>query len=97
MSITLSQIIVWLIVGALAGSFTGMVVTRKKEGFGRLTNLGVGLAGALIGGALFDLLNIDLGLGQIQVTFEDLIAAFAGSLLLLLAIRILRRSPKKAD
>ena len=44
MKFELAQIVVWLIVGALAGSFAGMVVTFKKEGLGRWTNLGVGLA-----------------------------------------------------
>ena len=41
MDIKLAEVIVWLIVGALAGSLTGFVVTRKKEGFGRYVNLGV--------------------------------------------------------
>jgi uncharacterized membrane protein YeaQ/YmgE (transglycosylase-associated protein family) len=45
---TLSQVIVWLLVGALAGYFTGIAVKRTKEGFGHFTNLGIGLFGALI-------------------------------------------------
>lgn len=77
----LGPIIVWLIVGGLAGTLTGRLVTFKKEGLGRWTNLGVGLVGALIGGGLFKVFHIDLGLGQIKITFEDLIAAFLGSLL----------------
>ena len=80
MNITIGEIIVWLIVGGLAGSFTGAVITRKKAGFGRWMNLGVGLAGALIGGVIFDVLNIDLGLGELKVSFEDLIAAFLAGL-----------------
>jgi uncharacterized membrane protein YeaQ/YmgE (transglycosylase-associated protein family) len=82
MNLTLGQFIVWLIVGALAGNLTGRVVTFKREGLGRWTNLGVGMAGALLGGILFRVFHIDLGLGDLKVTFEDLIAAFAGSLLL---------------
>jgi uncharacterized membrane protein YeaQ/YmgE (transglycosylase-associated protein family) len=77
----LGPIIVWLICGGLAGTLAGRVVTFKKEGLGRWTNLGVGLAGALIGVGLFKVFRIDLGLGEIQLTFEDLIAAFLGSLL----------------
>ena len=91
MSITLSEVIVWLIVGALSGSLIGMVVTRKREGFGRYVNLGVGLAGALIGGLIFDLLNIDLGLGSVSVSLEDLLSAFVGSLLFLLGIWYARK------
>ncbi|MCE5266762.1 MAG: hypothetical protein LLG00_02615 [Planctomycetaceae bacterium] len=78
----LGPIIVWLIVGLLAGTWTGRMVTLRKEGLGRWTNLGVGLLGALIGGGLFRVFHIDLGLGELKVTFEDLIAAFLGSLLL---------------
>jgi uncharacterized membrane protein YeaQ/YmgE (transglycosylase-associated protein family) len=77
----LGPIIVWLIVGGLAGTLAGRLVTFKKEGLGRWTNIGVGLAGALLGGGLFKVFHIDLGLGEIKVTFEDLIAAFLGSLL----------------
>jgi uncharacterized membrane protein YeaQ/YmgE (transglycosylase-associated protein family) len=83
MNLTVGQFIVWLIVGGLAGNLAGRLVTFSKEGLGWWTNLGVGMVGALIGGLLFRILHIDLGLGEIKVTFEDLIAAFLGSLLLI--------------
>jgi uncharacterized membrane protein YeaQ/YmgE (transglycosylase-associated protein family) len=83
MNFSPGQLIVWLIVGALAGTLAGRLVTFKKEGFGRLTNLGVGLVGALIGGLIFHVFKIDLGLGELKITFEDLIAALLGSLLLI--------------
>ena len=37
----------------------------------------------MIGGILFNILNIDLGLGELNVSFEDLASALAGSLILL--------------
>jgi uncharacterized membrane protein YeaQ/YmgE (transglycosylase-associated protein family) len=83
MDVTPAEVVVWLIVGALAGSLAGMAVTRKKEGFGRYANLGVGLVGALIGGFVFDLLKVDLGLANIAVSVEDVLSAFVGSLLFL--------------
>lgn len=86
MQITWSLIIVWLIVGALSGSLAGMVVKRSKEGFGRLTNIGIGLAGALLGGLFFKIFNINLGLRNIVVSVEELVAAFLGSLLFLLVL-----------
>ncbi|MBN2471728.1 MAG: GlsB/YeaQ/YmgE family stress response membrane protein [Anaerolineae bacterium] len=89
--ITVGQIIVWLIVGGLAGSLTGILVRRDKKGFGPLQNLVIGLVGALIGGAIFNLFNINLGLGQIAVSVEDLLAAFIGSLILLVVIWFIRR------
>jgi len=81
MHLTVGQFVVWLVVGGLAGNLAGRLVTFKKEGLGLWTNLGVGMVGALIGGLLFRVFHIDLGLGDIKVTFEDLLAALLGSLL----------------
>jgi uncharacterized membrane protein YeaQ/YmgE (transglycosylase-associated protein family) len=39
------------------------------------------MVGAVVGGLIFRLLHIDLGLGEIKITFEDLISAFVGSVL----------------
>jgi uncharacterized membrane protein YeaQ/YmgE (transglycosylase-associated protein family) len=81
---TVAIIVTWLIVGALAGSLTGMLVKRRKEGFGNLANLGIGLVGALIGGLLFRLFRIDLGLlSQIRVGLQETVAALLGSLIFL--------------
>lgn len=80
---TIGELVVWLIVGALSGSLAAMLVTRRREGLGRWRNVGVGLAGALLGGMVFELFGIDLGLGDIAVSFEDLVAAFLGSLAVL--------------
>jgi uncharacterized membrane protein YeaQ/YmgE (transglycosylase-associated protein family) len=92
MNVTVDEIIVWLIVGALAGSLTGAIVMRKREGFGRYINLGIGLVGALIGGLIFNFFEIDLGLRDLAITFEDLISAFAGSLIFLIIVWLIRRS-----
>ena len=84
----LGQIIVWIIVGGLAGTLAGRAVTFKREGLGRLANLLVGMIGAAIGSELFKLFRINFGLGELKVTFEDLIAAFLGSLLVIFLWRI---------
>ena len=85
-----TTLITWLIVGALAGALTGMVVKQKKRGYGPLANLGIGLVGALIGGGLFRVFGIDLGLGRISISAEDLLSAFLGSLIFLAALRFYR-------
>ena len=95
MVVTIDELVVWLIVGVLAGSFAGLVVTKRKEGFGREANLGIGLAGALIGGFLFDVLRLDLGLANISVSLQDVVAAFVGSLLFLAALFYGRRLYRK--
>ena len=91
MQITWSLIVVWLIVGALAGSLAGIVVKRSKEGFGRVANVGIGLVGALVGGFVFKIFNINLGLSNIVVSFEDLVEAFIGSLIFLLGVWLFRK------
>jgi uncharacterized membrane protein YeaQ/YmgE (transglycosylase-associated protein family) len=91
MRITLSHIIAWLIAGAVSGTLVAMAITRSKSGFGRWTNIGIGLIGALIGGALFRVLGIDLGLRELSVSLEDLITASIGSLIFLGAVWLARR------
>ena len=81
--VTLEEFLVWIVIGVLAGSLAGLVVKRRKAGFGRLANLGIGMAGALIGGVLFNILKIDLGLANIVISAEDLVSAFLGSLVFL--------------
>jgi uncharacterized membrane protein YeaQ/YmgE (transglycosylase-associated protein family) len=84
MSFTLGEFITWLIVGALAGSLAAMVVTRRKEGFGGLANLGIGLVGSLLGGALFKLLHIHLGfLAAVTINLQDVVAGLIGALVFL--------------
>jgi uncharacterized membrane protein YeaQ/YmgE (transglycosylase-associated protein family) len=57
------------------------LVTFTKTGFGWWSNLGIGMAGAILGGFLFRVLGIDFKLGELKITFEDLISAFVGSLI----------------
>jgi uncharacterized membrane protein YeaQ/YmgE (transglycosylase-associated protein family) len=89
---TVGEIIVWLIVGAWAGTLAGRLMTFSKRGFGLWTNMGVGMVGALVGGFLFWLFHINLGFGEIKITFEDLISAFIGSLLCIIVWRLIRRA-----
>ena len=95
MNITLTDLLVWIVVGMIAGSLAGVAVKRKKEGFGRYMNLGIGLVGALIGGFLFDLLRIDLGLQNVTISLQDIVSAFVGSLLFLVALFYVRSWYKK--
>lgn len=97
MSIPIGKIIVWLIIGAVAGTLAGRLMTFSKRGFGLWANVGIGMVGAVVGGLIFRLLRIDLGLGEIKITFEDLISAFVGSLLCIIAWRLIRTDgrPKK--
>ena len=88
--VTIEEFLVWIVVGMLAGSLAGLGVKRRKAGFGRLTNLGIGMVGALIGGILFNILKIDLGLANIVISAEDLVSAFLGSLVFLGLVAVTR-------
>jgi uncharacterized membrane protein YeaQ/YmgE (transglycosylase-associated protein family) len=76
----------------LAGTLAGRLVTFSKEGLGRWMHLAIGMVGAVVGGLLFRLFDIDFRLGELKVTFEDLISAFLGSLVCILALWLYRRS-----
>ncbi|MEM9954015.1 MAG: GlsB/YeaQ/YmgE family stress response membrane protein [Chloroflexota bacterium] len=84
------QILVWIIIGGLAGAVAGMIVKGRKRGFGLIGNILIGLVGAFIGGILFDALNVSIA-GDIVFSANDLIAAIVGSLILLVLLAIVRR------
>ena len=91
MPITLDQIIVWIIIGLIGGSLTGLLIKRDREGFGMMTNLGLGLAGAFVGGLLFRLFGLLPDLDKVSISLRDVVAAVIGSLLVLLGLRIWRK------
>lgn len=94
MPVTFGEFVIWLIVGGFIGSMVGRLATRSKEGYGRIINTLLGMAGAIVGGALFQIFKIDLGLGELKVTFEDLVAAFVGSVFLLVIVWGVRTKKK---
>lgn len=85
MPFTASQVIVWLIVGLIGGTLAGILVKRERAGFGFWMNFGIGLVGAIVGGFLFRGLDLLPALEQIAISLRDVISAFVGSLLFLLA------------
>jgi uncharacterized membrane protein YeaQ/YmgE (transglycosylase-associated protein family) len=91
MSITLSQIIVWLLIGAAGGTLAGALVRWQREGFGWWSNLGIGLVGAFVGGLLFQLFGIFPGLETISISLRDIVSAFVGSMLFLLGLWVWQR------
>jgi uncharacterized membrane protein YeaQ/YmgE (transglycosylase-associated protein family) len=79
------SIIVWLIVGAIAGWLAGMVV--KGGGFGLIGDIIVGIVGALIAGWLLPQLGIVIGSGIVGA----IINAFIGAVILLIILRLIKR------
>jgi uncharacterized membrane protein YeaQ/YmgE (transglycosylase-associated protein family) len=89
---TLDQFIVWIVVGLIGGSLAGLLITWDRKGFGLVRNLGVGLAGALIGGLLFRMLGLFPNLDRMAISLRDVVAALVGSLLVLVALWLWQRS-----
>lgn len=87
----LSQVIVWIVVGLLGGSLAALIVTRERSGFGLPSNLGLGLAGALVGGLLFRLFGLWPSLDRIAISLRDVVAALIGSLIVLAGLWLWRR------
>lgn len=86
MDVTLVSIIVWLIIGAIAGWLAGVVM--KGGGFGLVGDIIVGIVGAVIAGFLFPTLGISLGGGIIGA----IIAAAIGAIILLAVIKLVKRA-----
>jgi uncharacterized membrane protein YeaQ/YmgE (transglycosylase-associated protein family) len=84
--IMLTGIIIWLIVGAIAGWLAGLVV--KGAGFGLIGDIVVGIVGAFIAGWLLPRVGIVIG-GDI---IGAIINAFIGAVILLLIIKLIKRA-----
>ena len=82
----METLIIWLIVGAIAGWLSGVIV--KGGGFGLLGDIVVGIIGAFFGGWLLPRLGIHLGVGLVAV----IASATIGAVVLLLLIRLIRRA-----
>ncbi len=98
MNVTLAEVVSWLTVGALAGYLIGLRFKRAQTtNTNYLANLGIGMVGALVGGFIFNALNIAEGLQEFRVTLRDVVAAVAGSLLFLGVIRIVKNQRSKPN
>jgi uncharacterized membrane protein YeaQ/YmgE (transglycosylase-associated protein family) len=76
-------ILVWIIVGAIAGFVASKVLTGK--GMGLVWDIVVGILGAFLGGWLAGLVGIPVSTGTFTVS--GLIAAFVGEVILLVVFR----------
>lgn len=79
-------IIVWLIIGAIAGWLAGSLV--KGGGFGLIGDIIVGIIGAFIGGWLAGMLHIAIGGGLIS----SIVTATIGAVILIFILRMIKRA-----
>jgi len=79
-------ILIWILVGAVAGWLAGMVV--RGGGFGLAGDIVIGIIGAFIGGWLLPRLGVSLGAGILGA----IVSATIGAVILLLILRLVRRA-----
>jgi uncharacterized membrane protein YeaQ/YmgE (transglycosylase-associated protein family) len=84
---TLNTIIIWIIVGGVAGLLAEWLIGGVHAGC--IGTVIIGILGAFIGGWLFSQLGISIGVTGI---LNSIITAFVGAAVLLLIIRLVRRA-----
>jgi uncharacterized membrane protein YeaQ/YmgE (transglycosylase-associated protein family) len=80
------SILVFLIVGCIAGWLAGLIM--NGGGFGLIGDLVVGVVGAFIAGLLLPRLGISFGAGIVG----EIIFALIGAIILLFILRLVRRA-----
>ncbi len=83
---TLTSIVTWIIVGGIAGLLAEWLIGGIHTGC--IGTVIVGIIGAFVGGWLFQVLHVSIGLSGIV---GDIVTAFVGAAVLLLVIRAIRR------
>jgi len=83
---TIESIIIWLVIGGVAGWLAGLIV--KGFGFGLVGNIVVGIVGAFIAGWLLPRIGIVIGGGVIAA----IINAVIGAVILLVVVGFIRKA-----
>ncbi len=83
---TIEALLIWLIIGAVAGYLAGVIV--KGYGFGVVGNIVVGIVGAFVASLLFP----RLGFFPSGDVLGQIIAATIGAVVLLVLIGLIRRA-----
>jgi len=94
------NIVLMVLVGAMAGSLAGFIIRGNNYGF--IVNSVLGIFGAVIGGAIFNMLNITPGKGIVKMisdTFQVnlplnfvgmIVSATLGAVIILLGLKLIR-------
>lgn len=84
----LVNILLWIVLGAVAGWLASLVMGRDAE-MGAIANIVVGILGAFVGGLLMNLFGEP---GATGFNLYSLIVAFVGAIALLFLYGLVRRS-----
>ncbi len=83
---TIEALIIWLVIGAIAGWLAGLVM--KGYGFGLVGNIVVGIVGALVAGWFLPLIGFVLVGGIVA----EIINAVIGAVILLAVIGLVKKA-----
>jgi uncharacterized membrane protein YeaQ/YmgE (transglycosylase-associated protein family) len=86
MNIPAETLLIWVLVGAVAGWLASTIVSGG--GLGLVGDIVVGIVGAFIGGWLLPRVGIHLGVGLVAA----IVSAMIGAIVLLLILRLVRRA-----
>jgi uncharacterized membrane protein YeaQ/YmgE (transglycosylase-associated protein family) len=86
MPIDVQALLIWLIIGAIAGWLAGQIMTGA--GFGLVGNIVVGIIGAVVAGWLFPTLGISFGGPFVAAIINALI----GAIIVLFVAGLLKRA-----
>jgi len=75
-------IVIWLVIGAIAGWLASMIV--KAGSLGLIGDIVVGLVGAVVAGYLLSRVGIYLGVGYVA----EVVSAVIGAIVLLVIVRL---------
>ncbi|MEX1186213.1 MAG: GlsB/YeaQ/YmgE family stress response membrane protein [Gemmatimonadaceae bacterium] len=81
------DLLTWLIVGLIAGVLASLVM--GGTGYGLIGDIFIGIAGAFIGGWLFQTLGVTTPFGGLAGV---IFVAFIGAVVLLFLLRLIRRA-----
>lgn len=79
-------LIIWLIIGAIAGWLAGLIMTGG--GFGLIGNIVIGIIGAFVAGWLLPRIGIYIGAGFIP----EIINAVIGAVIILFIVGLVKRA-----
>ena len=84
-SLTVDEVIVWILVGLVAGALAGRVALGHDLGL--LGYLVAGVLGAFLGGVLAEIFKIKISIAN-SLIISEIVVAFVGAILLLFVLRI---------
>ncbi len=79
---TPDQLVSWVIMGLLVGGLIHQFSNLKKT-----TTVLLGLGGAFIGGIAANVAGLNIGLGPVLISYEELLASLLGGVLIVLIAR----------